>query len=194
MAIAEINFGSRAEGWVWIAERLFSPRLNRKYVLAIPIGRLQPPQKSLLRARASFIVGIARCDRDFVHILRSEVFNGAAGRVIVRIAGDGYFRIERTRERRQCAAGLPREPVTAKLLGYFITNMAGALPHMLGVAHAEIDMAHVHVAAHHDPKVIVRHKAARRVTGEGLHEAQLHFLAGEIRGGRWQGFSGQDAA
>ena len=62
----------------------------------------------------------------------------------------------------------------------FVADMAGAQLDVLGIADPEVDVADIQVARNQDAKMVIRHKAARRIAGEYLDESQAYLTGSEI--------------
>src|ERR1043165_5526209 len=96
---------------------------------------------------------IVRRHGDFIHKAGAKLLDGAFGGVIIWIARDRDFRVNRPRERRQRLTGLPRETVTAERLNDFVTDVPGTLSNMLGIAYTEIDVPDVQVGGDENPEM-----------------------------------------
>src|SRR5580693_3389920 len=110
----------------------------------MPAARLRRPPVTPFPARAAFIMRVVQRHGDFVNEACPEAFDGADGRLIIRVAGDDDRLIERPDKGRDCPACVQRKTVPAKPLLDLVADVPGAYVDVFGVADAEADLADVH--------------------------------------------------
>jgi hypothetical protein len=107
---------------------------------------------------------------NLVQEIRPKLFNGPTRRVVIRIARNGDGSIKLANERRNRPARLERITVPAKRRQNSVSDVAGANSHVIGVAHAEIEVTDIRTIRKQNAELIRRHKTTRRKTGNQLDE------------------------
>ena len=119
---------------------------------------------------------IIRWNSDIINKTCAQSFNRSDGRLIVGIAGDDDSHIKGTDERSNGTARLKRQPLSAKGLGDFKTDVPGIESNVFGVADFEVDVASVLIVNREDAKMIKWNQPTRCVTGNNADEFQVDLV------------------